>query len=54
MRRHTGTSELPMQNLMRSQRNSGGTLAFVKVPKREKGEVLAAFPAHKAEVTAAS
>jgi hemoglobin len=30
----------------------GRTLDFVKVPKREKGEVLAAFAAHKAEVTA--
>jgi hemoglobin len=30
----------------------GRTLDFVKVPKREKGEVLAAFAAHKDEVTA--
>ena len=30
----------------------GRTLDFVKVPKREKGEVLAAFAAHKSEVTA--
>jgi hemoglobin len=30
----------------------GRTLDFVKVPKREKSEVLAAFAAHKAEVTA--
>ncbi len=30
----------------------GRTLDFVKVPAREKGEVLAAFAAHKAEVTA--
>lgn len=30
----------------------GRTLDFVKVPPREKGEVLAAFAAHKAEVTA--
>ena len=30
----------------------GRTLDFVKVPKREKGEVLAAFAAHKGEVTA--
>src|SRR5918995_5317558 len=29
----------------------GRTLDFVKVPKREKAEVLAAFAAHKAEVT---
>src|SRR4051812_21361102 len=29
----------------------GRTLDFVKVPKREKGEVLAAFAAHKNEVT---
>ena len=29
----------------------GRTLDFVKVPKREKGEVLAAFAAHKDEVT---
>jgi hemoglobin len=30
----------------------GRTLDFVKVPKREKAEVLAAFAAHKNEVTA--
>jgi len=30
----------------------GRTLDFVKVPKREKDEVLAAFAAHKDEVTA--
>jgi hemoglobin len=30
----------------------GRTLDVVKVPKREKGEVLAAFAAHKDEVTA--
>ena len=30
----------------------GRTLDFVKVPKREKAEVLAAFAAHKDEVTA--
>ena len=30
----------------------GRTLDFVKVPKRERGEVLAAFAAHKDEVTA--
>ena len=30
----------------------GRTLDFVKVPKREKAEVLAAFTAHKDEVTA--
>jgi hemoglobin len=30
----------------------GRTLEFVKVPKREKGEVLAAFAAHKDEVIA--
>jgi hemoglobin len=30
----------------------GRTLDFVKVPKREKGEVLAAFAAHKDEVIA--
>ncbi len=29
----------------------GRTLDFAKVPKREKGEVLAAFAAHKGEVT---
>ena len=29
----------------------GRTLDFVKVPKRERDEVLAAFAAHKAEVT---
>jgi hemoglobin len=30
----------------------GRTLDFFKVPEREKNEVLAAFAAHKAEVTA--
>jgi len=30
----------------------GRTLDFVKVPRREKEEVLAAFAAHKSEVTA--
>ena len=30
----------------------GQTLDFFKIPKREKGEVLAAFAAHKDEVTA--
>ena len=30
----------------------GWSLDFVKVPKREKAEVLAAFAAHKDEVTA--
>ena len=30
----------------------GRTLDFVKVPEQEKDEVLAAFSAHKAEVTA--
>ena len=30
----------------------GRTLDFAKVPAREKGEVLAAFAAHKGEVTA--
>jgi len=29
----------------------GRTLDFFKVPPREKGEVLAAFAAHKNEVT---
>ena len=28
------------------------SLDFAKVPKRERGEVLAAFAAHKGEVTA--
>jgi len=32
----------------------GRTLDFVKVPELEKGEVLAAFAAHKAEVTEGS
>ena len=32
----------------------GRTLDFFKVPKREKGEVLAAFAAHKDEVTPAT
>ena len=30
----------------------GRSLDFAKVPPREKGEVLAAFAAHKSEVTA--
>ena len=30
----------------------GRTLDFAKIPKREKAEVLAAFAAHKDEVTA--
>jgi hemoglobin len=30
----------------------GRTLDFAKVPAREKGELLAAFAAHKEEVTA--
>jgi hemoglobin len=33
-------------------RELGRSLDFAKVPKREKGEVLAAFAAHKNEVTA--
>jgi hemoglobin len=37
---------------MRSQQKSDEPLDFVKVPKREKDEVLAAFAAHKDEVTA--
>ena len=37
---------------MRSQRNSESLLDFAKVPKSEKAEVLAAFAAHKDEVTA--
>ena len=32
----------------------GRTLDFVGVPEQEKGEVLAAFAAHKSEVTAGS
>ena len=32
----------------------GHTLDFFKVPEREKAEVLAAFAAHKDEVTAGS
>ena len=32
----------------------GRTLDFAKVPAKEKGEVLAAFAAHKSEVTAGS
>jgi hemoglobin len=32
----------------------GRTLDFVKVPQREKEEVLAAFAAHKGEVTEGS
>ena len=36
---------------MKSQPNSGERSTFFKVPEREKGEVLAAFAAHKGEVT---
>ena len=32
----------------------GRTLDFFKIPEKEKGEVLAAFAAHKDEVTAGS
>jgi hemoglobin len=35
---------------MKSRLNLG-TLDFFQVPEREKGEVLAAFAAHKGEVT---
>jgi hypothetical protein len=42
----------PPQSLMRSQRNSDGPWTFAKVPQREKGKVVAAFAAHKDQVTA--
>jgi hypothetical protein len=38
--------------LCRFARRYDRTLDFFKVPKREKTEVLAAFAAHKGEVTA--
>ena len=60
---HPGTTPLGLEEAHRNLRISpaefdevaaelGRTLDFVKVPKREKGEVLAAFAAHKDEVTA--
>ena len=48
----TGTFGSLPQNSMRSQQNSDGLWISSKVPKREKAEVLAAFAAHKGEVTA--
>ena len=36
---------------MKWRPNWGRSLDFVKVPAREKGEVLATFAAHKGEVT---
>jgi len=60
---HPGTTPLGLEEAHRNLRISpaefdevaaelGRTLDFVKVPAREKGEVLAAFAAHKGEVTA--
>ena len=58
-----GTTELGLEEAHRDLKISpaefdevaaelGRTLDFTKVPAREKGEVLAAFAAHKGEVTA--
>ena len=58
-----GTTEVGLEEAHRDLRISpeefdevaaelGRTLDFVKVPQREKEEVLAAFAAHKNEVTA--
>ena len=58
-----GKTEFGLEEAHRNLKISGGefdevaaelsrTLAFLKVPAREKGEVLAAFAAHKKEVTA--
>ena len=58
-----GTTPLGLEEAQRDLRISpaefdevaaerGRTLDFVKVPTREKDEVLAAFAAHKGEVTA--
>ena len=58
-----GSTELGLEEAHRDLRISpeefdevaaelGRTLDFAKVPPREKGEVLAAFAAHKVEVTA--
>lgn len=58
-----GTTEVGLEEAHRDLRISpeefdevaaelGRTLDFVKVPQREKAEVLAAFAAHKNEVTA--
>jgi hemoglobin len=60
---NSGTTALGLEEAHRNLRISpaefdevaaelGRTLDFAKVPKREKGEVLAAFAAHKSEVTA--
>ena len=60
-----GKSELSLEEAHRNLKISpeefdevaaelGRTLDFFKVPAREKGEVLAAFAAHKNEVTAGS
>jgi hemoglobin len=48
--RPTAISGSPRPNSVAAE--LGRTLDFAKVPKREKAEVLAAFAAHKDEVTA--
>ena len=48
---HRNLGFLP-QNSMRSQRNSDGPWTSSRSHSKEKGEVLAAFAAHKNEVTA--
>jgi hypothetical protein len=45
-------SAFPVAYVACTQLPLGRTLEFLKVPKREKAEVLAAFAAHKDEVTA--
>jgi hemoglobin len=52
LRKPTGTSALSPADFDEVAAELGRTLDFVKVPSREKAEVLAAFAAHKDEVTA--
>ena len=52
MRTLWGTSGISPQEFDEVAAQLGRTLDFVKVPLREKEEVLAAFAAHKSEVTA--
>ena len=52
LRRPTGTSGSPPAEFDEVAAELGRTLDFFKVPKSERAEVLAAFAAHKDEVTA--
>jgi hemoglobin len=51
-KRLTASSVFLQRSSTRSRLNSGAPLDTVKVPDEEKQEVLAAFSAHKSEVTA--